>query len=508
MTHSPAISSPLEGPRISTSLLPPSSPYGVTLECILPDFSHVVHNRNCQNAIVNIEARVVASGSPFPMVQKDLEYLDTCFVNLANPLQMSPSPTSIQAPLPGFRTALGGVFGNETVDNVDTEAMAELAATASTFHTSQESPVPRSKIPALSPPEILDMEMSEEVMSSEQEPEPSLPDMPMTLEDSRNMDGAGLGDSKHATDNAEPKSELKHRPLPSATNCLTEGSKLATEGTVYPANVERQQLEPEIHMGKYESHTGEYGHLHEPDIRQSDRQWKKLMMEKLAEMERRIISAIGGNAAGVPQDLLPRPHPEPGKRLERETSNPRPKTGTGYVTQQGRILPQHTPRPTMASKRNGKAQAGTSRYKPDMGGHYSNGSRHRWRLSHSDKEKEKRNRARDPESRLGPLRTLYTARQTKKTMDEISQEKYQDQGPSSHNSHDQRHSKQRFLAIENLLAEPALEDRQGITKVLNDLNKFGFDIDIDSLRMNIVPNSIPPGDEDRQPGDWDLESKA
>ncbi|PWW79253.1 hypothetical protein C7212DRAFT_340159 [Tuber magnatum] len=65
-----------------------------------------------------------------------------------------------------------------------------------------------------------------------------------------------------------------------------------------------------------------------------------------------------------------------------------------------------------------------------------------------------------------------------------------------------------LTAIKNLPAEPALEDRQEIMKALNNLNIFGFNIDIDIPTMNIVLNSIPLGNDDWQPSDWNKDSKA
>jgi len=61
--------------------------------------------------------------------------------------------------------------------------------------------------------------------------------------------------------------------------------------------------------------------------------------------------------------------------------------------------------------------------------------------------------------------------------------------------------------MENLPAEPALRDTRVITKALNDLDIFGFDISLDVATVNIVIDSVPLGDQDWTPEDWDLNSE-
>ena len=61
--------------------------------------------------------------------------------------------------------------------------------------------------------------------------------------------------------------------------------------------------------------------------------------------------------------------------------------------------------------------------------------------------------------------------------------------------------------MENLPAEPALKDKGNITKALNLLDIFGFDITLDIPTINIVINSVPLGDQDWEPEDWDIDSE-
>ncbi|PWW80407.1 hypothetical protein C7212DRAFT_342099 [Tuber magnatum] len=148
------------------------------------------------------------------------------------------------------------------------------------------------------------MEMSEDIISPGSESELSLLEMSMMLEDRRNMDGTGLGDSR------------------------------------------------------------KYGHPYERNIRTVlKRSMEKMMTEKLAERECRIILAIRDNA-------------------RRRTIGPT----------------------TTTIKRAAMAPAEPTQYRTDMGHHHSNRSRCRQLLSHPNKEKEKRDRK--PASRASARRPV------------------------------------------------------------------------------------------------------
>lgn len=63
-----------------------------------------------------------------------------------------------------------------------------------------------------------------------------------------------------------------------------------------------------------------------------------------------------------------------------------------------------------------------------------------------------------------------------------------------------------LTTLGDLPAEPALKDIGNITRTLNDLDISGFDISFDVPTVNIVINSVPLGDRDWSPQDWDINS--
>ena len=64
-----------------------------------------------------------------------------------------------------------------------------------------------------------------------------------------------------------------------------------------------------------------------------------------------------------------------------------------------------------------------------------------------------------------------------------------------------------LTTMENTPAEPALRDLGNITKALNNLDIYGFDISLDMPTVNIVINSLPLGDSEWTTEDWDLNSE-
>jgi len=61
--------------------------------------------------------------------------------------------------------------------------------------------------------------------------------------------------------------------------------------------------------------------------------------------------------------------------------------------------------------------------------------------------------------------------------------------------------------IENVPASPALQDEKAITEALNDMDIYGFSIVADTPTVNLVVNSVPLGDEDWEPSDWNVDSE-
>ncbi|RPB03336.1 hypothetical protein L873DRAFT_1787128 [Choiromyces venosus 120613-1] len=105
----------------------------------------------------------------------------------------------ISAPLPGFRTSLQKIFGDQTVNMADQEALAQLAAQASSFRPSQESPITVSQIPPSSPLDT-HMDLVPYVQIRDSQP---MADIAMTLGNGQNSDGTGIGDSQHAPTSQE-----------------------------------------------------------------------------------------------------------------------------------------------------------------------------------------------------------------------------------------------------------------------------------------------------------------
>ncbi|RPA96369.1 hypothetical protein L873DRAFT_1791701 [Choiromyces venosus 120613-1] len=134
--------SPMKSPRpYSPSLFPPGSPHRVPLQAFLLIFSKIEHTTNCLNKAINIGNRIVAQGSTFLNVRKELGCNATCYIQLANIASAEDISPKINAPLLGFRTSLQKIFRGQAVDMVDPEALVQLAAQTSTFRPSQESPI-------------------------------------------------------------------------------------------------------------------------------------------------------------------------------------------------------------------------------------------------------------------------------------------------------------------------------------------------------------------------------
>ncbi|RPA98602.1 hypothetical protein L873DRAFT_1790188 [Choiromyces venosus 120613-1] len=192
--------SPMKSPRpYSPSLLPPRSPHGVPLQTRLPMFFRIEHTVNCPNKAINVGNRIVAQGSTFFNVHRELGCNKIYYVQLANMAPAIDTSLRISTPLPGFYTSLQKIFGDQIVDMADQEALAQLAAHASSFQPPQESPITVSQIPASSP---LDTHMNLVLYVQVPDSQPTA-DIPMSLGNGQNSDGTGIGDSQHAATSQE-----------------------------------------------------------------------------------------------------------------------------------------------------------------------------------------------------------------------------------------------------------------------------------------------------------------
>ncbi|RPA97535.1 hypothetical protein L873DRAFT_1790891 [Choiromyces venosus 120613-1] len=105
-------------------------------------------------------------------------------------VDMSPR---ISVPLPGFCTSLQKIFGDQKVDMVDQEALAQLAAQASSFQPSQESPITVSQIQPSSPLDT-HMDLVPYVQIPDSQP---AADVVISLGNGQNSDSTSIGDSQH-----------------------------------------------------------------------------------------------------------------------------------------------------------------------------------------------------------------------------------------------------------------------------------------------------------------------
>ncbi|RPA88828.1 hypothetical protein L873DRAFT_1900622 [Choiromyces venosus 120613-1] len=121
----------------------------------------------------------------------------------------------ISTPLPGFRTSLQKIFRDQMVDMVDQEALAQLAAQASSFRPSPESPIMVSQIPPFSPPDTY-MDLVSYVQIPDSQP---TADIAMSLGNGQNSDGIRIGDSQYAATSQElPRRVHFSSPIASFAN--------------------------------------------------------------------------------------------------------------------------------------------------------------------------------------------------------------------------------------------------------------------------------------------------
>ena len=239
-----AQNSPSPGPGpASPRVLNPGSPIGMTLRGCLPAGSSILHASECPNKGINILACTVLPGTTFPDVRLELGCTTMCFVHLGS--KTGPD-TPIIPPTPrpmGFQTALASIFGHERVNTVDAQALAELAAMASSY---QPSPDTQNTVQIPDSQPAGDTVMVNTPTSASQElipfiPESSVPELPMDMGNGQNTEKTGLGDSQHAHSSNPPSSILtpfsdpslpyptSSEPLPSPTRFASSWASTATQ---------------------------------------------------------------------------------------------------------------------------------------------------------------------------------------------------------------------------------------------------------------------------------------
>ena len=143
-----------------------------------------------------------------------------------NPPLLTPTPRPL-----GFQTALAKVFGDDSVNANDAQALAQLAAMPSSY---QPTPNANMQVPDSQP---LDLTPSPPVQTSSKSsssalipyvPESSVPELPMDMGNGKNTEGTGVGDSRHATN---PSSSFSDPSLPSPSTLSSNTKHPSTLST-------------------------------------------------------------------------------------------------------------------------------------------------------------------------------------------------------------------------------------------------------------------------------------
>ncbi|KAG0128170.1 hypothetical protein HOY82DRAFT_612231 [Tuber indicum] len=361
--------SPTKSPRIdSPTFFAPGSPQGVSLGSCLPTFSVIRHAHFCANNLVNVENKIVARGSTFPNVRRSLGCTDNCYVHIqgetAGPTIAAPQPD-----LPGFRTALQRVFGNETVDAAEPQALAVLAlqmADMSSYHPSAESPVTVSQIPQVpattqetnEPMELFPSSPPLPESRNEMETQESQ-EVAMTLENGKNTDNTGLGDSQHAPtpgelDQGRQRTVRFTSPIEipgTGTGNATVNPSSQTDSTPATRPVLRNPTSSsttpgpptQVHevyqeIGSGEANPYNTAHLmgelsHAPtngSILHMLTQLEESFAKKLAEMETRVMDSIALSRGNQNSGSWTLPPPRPPPATTRQNT---PTPGTSGTTQ-------------------------------------------------------------------------------------------------------------------------------------------------------------------------------
>ena len=191
-----AQNSPSPGPDpASPRVLNTGSPFGMTLRGCLSAGASILRASECLNKGINILARTVLPGTKFLDVQLELGCTTMGFVHLGS--KTGPEiPVIEPAPRPmGFQTALASIFGDEKVNTVDAQALAELAAMASSYQPSPEIQttvqIPDSQTAGDTVMENTPAPASQELIPFM--PESSVPELPMDMGNGQNTEKTGLG---------------------------------------------------------------------------------------------------------------------------------------------------------------------------------------------------------------------------------------------------------------------------------------------------------------------------
>jgi len=500
-----------------------------------------------------------------------------CFVHLGSKARPD-TPVIATAPRPmGFQTALASIFGDERVNTVDAQALAELAAMASSY---QPSPETRSaiQIPDSQPAGDTAMENDDIPTSASQElipflPESSIPELPMEMGNGQNTEKTGLGDSQHA--HLEPPSSVltpfsdpslpyptSAEPLLSATRFASSWSNSASQigggktirsvrfssplariwspkeipdtfseaSSSIQTNPEEERVTIDLcKLLDKEGATPENTRLSE-DFLNGTATRKDLinymavledsMEKKMSEMEERIIASV--TRARNPQTARRSDHPQqpPQQTRSPHAQNPKP------PAPKPSLVPVRYPTTTPAPKKN--MEAVKEKKKEAWSAIAAAGIN-----TDGFKLVQTRRRNTSPAPGVGRKSAPSTpstphARQRRLLVKSVEKgrrvrasdctpAKIRDAINSASNSTKfayaeyNRNDDLVLTTVGDLPAEPALANFKGMTKALNDIGIFWFNIGLDTPTVNIVINSIPlatSGDRHWSSEEWIIDAPA
>jgi len=498
-----------------------------------------------------------------------------CFVHLGSKTGPD-TPVLAPAPRPmGFQTALASIFGDERVNTVDAQALAELAAIASSYQPSPAGIDP-VQVPDSQPAEDTVMSTTGEPLSSQElipyVPESSAPELPMDLGNGQNTEKSGLGDSQHAhtetqSSNLTPFSDpslpypTSQDPLPSPTRFASSWSDTASQqskgkttrsvrfssplariwspkeipdtfseasGSIQ-TNPEKEQVTIDLcQLLDKEGATPENTGLSENFLNGAATRkdlinymviLEESMEKKMIEMEERIVTSInkarnpnppgpsGTRPPPRPQQTRPPPTPKPpalkptlvpvrnptttlAPEKEREEAKEKKKEAWSAIAAAG--INTDGFKLVQTRRRNASPEPGVGRKNAPSAPSTPHARQRRLLV----KSVEKNRRVGTSDCTPAKIRdAINSASGTTR----LAYAEYN------------RNDDLVLTTVGDLPAELALTNIKGITKALNDIGIFGFNIGLDTPTVNIVINSIPlatSGDKHWAPEEWNIEAPA
>jgi len=554
--------------RFSPKVMSRNSPFTRTLRACLPQGSTVIHAPACNNANKDVLSLYALPHTPFPSVRGEIGCSDQCYVLLA-PNTSRETPVLAPAPRPGnFQTALATIFGDVSVNSVDTTALAYLAAMASSY---EPSPDPNGRVQA---PDSQPTQLEAPFFSSPPTnpaapssalipyvPESSVPELPMDLRDGKNTESTWLGDSQHAhtgKNNGANKGTPTGTPTTSRTTHPTSGTSSSSRIGPKPTNPQKavrflsplagilgrsQKMIPDTCSGdsSQTSSTGDHpqrpGPLNLAQLLEEEGATPEntgLSLKELNGMDSKkdlidfmavLEESIGKKMEEMEERILQAIHSKPPKTHSHGPSNqrqpptqPQRQVPVPIAPKTAPIPPQRTP--TNATPQTPKTAqavkqtwAAISATGIDIEGFKLVPTRKRKTINGPG---------------IGQTQAPSTpstphARQRRLIIRSIEKNRRIGAAgcsPAHMGDAVNRASRVKFAfaeynrdeglvltTVEDVPASPIHQDEEAITRALNDMDIYSFSIVADTPTINLVINSVPLGDEDWEPSDWGVDSE-